>query len=98
MEAYSGRLQDFPEDEQAAFASACRRHAFVPEEFEVSARRTGSATGVHADHAEVLAREISVARVVGAGSRIYVGRSGSSWIRAFEQDLERDEFGFPLGD
>lgn len=85
---------ELPADERENFESACARHGFVPEDFDVAAEE-GTPLADSPNHT---LREITVTRVIGSEVRRYPDRAGSSWIAAFEQDLLRDVFGFPLAD
>ncbi|MHA7680835.1 hypothetical protein [Cupriavidus sp. PET2-C1] len=85
---------ELPADERENFESACARHGFVPEDFDVAAEE-GTPLADSLNHT---LREITVTRVIGSEVRRYPDGAGSSWIAAFEQDLLQDVFGFPLAD
>lgn len=85
---------ELPADERESFESACARHGFVQQDFDVAAEE-GTPLAGRPSHTP---REITVARVIGGEVRRYPDRAGTSWTAAFEQDLARDIFGFPLAD
>lgn len=86
-------FHELPVDERGDFESACARHGFVREDFEVG-EEEGISQGSGSSH---IPRKITVARV-GGGVQVYPAATGISWTVAFERDLERGEFGFPLAD
>jgi len=82
---------DLPPAEYDAFERACKRHGFVPADFEITASRAADGVG------GALLR-ITVVRVVGSDAETYRATDGVAWTVAFERDLEADVFGFPLAD
>ncbi|WP_020203390.1 MULTISPECIES: hypothetical protein [Cupriavidus] len=85
------RFHELPAQERDAFASACALHGFAQEDFEVSAAAAGDGDAGRPP------RRIAVVRVTGGEAREY--RDGPvRWTEAFERDLARDVFGFPLAD
>lgn len=87
-------FHELPADERESFESACALHGFVREDFYVAEEEGIPLTG----GPNRIPREVTVARVIGGEVRRYPGGAGTSWTAAFEQDLERDVFGFPLAD
>jgi len=86
--------QELPlsDDERDDFASACARHGFVPEDFEIRSEQLepGGSPGP--------GRKITVTRVAGGDLRTYAAGNGVAWAAAFERDLAQDVFGYPLAD
>jgi len=85
---------ELPADEREAFEAACARHGFVSEDFEIYIDE-GEPAG---DESRREQPAVSVGRVVGAGFEQYPVSAAATWVTAFEKDLERDAFGFPLAD
>ncbi len=87
-------FHELPVEECGDFESVCARHGFVPEDFEVR-EEDGISQG---SGSSPIPRMITVARVVGGDVQVYPATTGISWTVAFERDLERGDFGFPLAD
>lgn len=87
-------FHELPADEREGFESVCALHGFVREDFDVAAEEGIPSSG----GPNRILREVIVARVAGGEARRYPGGAGVAWTVAFEQDLERDVFGFPLAD
>lgn len=87
-------FHELPENERDDFESACARHGFVGEDFDVSAEEgvSPSSESIH------IPRKVTVARVFGGDAQVYPAATDYSWTVAFERDLERGEFGYPLAD
>ncbi|CAG9178574.1 MULTISPECIES: hypothetical protein [Cupriavidus] len=82
------RYHEFPAEERDAFETACARHGFVVEDFELT----------EDDNRPAAQRTINVGRVVGSQFERYTTADGVLWVERFERDLADDVFGFPLAD
>ncbi len=75
----------FDPTEQDEFISACERHGYIHEDFDVVAN------DAWLNGAGAQQREISVARF--DRIRMYLGDEGpTTWLREFESDLARGSF------
>ncbi len=83
------RFHDLSREEQDEVAIACRKHGFVPDDFEfvIEVERSGERR-----------KSIAVERLVGGQFQRYQAANGVAWMVPFEADLAADWFGFPLAD
>jgi hypothetical protein len=87
-------FHELPENERNDFESACARHGFVGEDFDVSAEE-GLSPSSGSSH---IPRKVTVVRVIGGDAQAYLAATDNAWTVAFERDLERGDFGYPLAD